>query len=170
MKDIFADAVPANAPASTGIFFGSAYLSANEKDGMEFGALPAGIAREEKHPFALVVDDTPDVLQMLAVVLRHNGYDVVTALSAMDALEAAQCEQFDVVVSDIGMPGMDGYSLATALREMPAYQTVPLVAVTGYAMYDDRERAISSGFDAHLTKPINPEALLDLLAKLRQRN
>ncbi len=169
MKDIFTDAVQLDTPASKGIFFDSAYLSPNEKNGKESSGL-VDVGRGEKHPFALVVDDTPDVLQMLAFVLRHDGYDVVTALSAIDALEAAQCEQFDVVVSDIGMPGMDGYSFATALREMPAYQSVPLVAVTGYAMYDDRNRAKSSGFDAHLTKPINPAALLALLAKLRKRN
>jgi CheY-like chemotaxis protein len=170
MENTFRDAASIDTPAQNRIFFDSAYLSLNDKDGKESSGLAANIARGEKHPFALVVDDTPDVLQMLAIVLRHDGYDVVTALSAMDALEAAQCEQFDVVVSDIGMPGMDGYSFATALREMPAYQTVPLVAVTGYAMYDDRDRAKSSGFDAHLTKPINPGALLELLAKLRQRN
>ncbi|HKZ01851.1 MAG TPA: response regulator, partial [Pyrinomonadaceae bacterium] len=82
------------------------------------------------------------------------------------ALAAARTRHFDVVISDIGMPGMNGYELARALRDMPDYQKVPLVAVTGYSMFDDRERSLSSGFTAHMTKPIDPRALLDLIDKL----
>jgi CheY-like chemotaxis protein len=108
---------------------------------------------------ALVVDDNPDIAEMLAAVLRHAGYDASTAYSAQDALAAAFAQHFDLVVSDIGMPGMNGYELARALRAAPGYESVPLVAVTGFAMYDDRDRAIEAGFNYHLSKPVDPVSL-----------
>ena len=115
---------------------------------------------------ALVVDDVADVTEMLAVVLTHAGYSVVTAASAPAALKAAQERKFDVVISDIGMPEMNGYQLAREMRLMPGYETVPMVAVTGYSMFDDKERSTKAGFNAHMTKPIDPRALLDLIEQL----
>ncbi|MDQ3804565.1 MAG: response regulator [Acidobacteriota bacterium] len=116
---------------------------------------------------ALVVDDNPDITAMLAAVLRHAGYEVSTSHSAQDALEAALAKHFDVVVSDIGMPGMNGYELARALRALPEYDAVPMVAVTGFAMYDDRDRALEAGFDAHLSKPIAPLDLTQAISGIR---
>ena len=115
---------------------------------------------------ALVVDDVADVTEMLAVVLTHAGYSVVTAASAPAALKAARERQFDVIISDIGMPEMNGYQLAREMRTLPGYETVPMVAVTGYSMFDDRERSTNAGFNAHMTKPIDPRALLDLIEHL----
>lgn len=115
---------------------------------------------------ALVVDDVADVTEMLSVLLSHAGYSVVTASSAPQALAAAREHRFDVVISDIGMPVMNGYQLARELRLLPGYNDVPLVAVTGYSMFDDRERSKSAGFTAHMTKPIDPSALLDLIEQL----
>ncbi len=115
---------------------------------------------------ALVVDDAPDVAEMIAMLLQHTGYSVATAFSATDALTTARSARFDIVVSDIGMPGMNGYELAEALRRLPHYEAVPLVAVTGFTMYDDRDRALSSGFNAFLSKPINPMTLLELIDRL----
>ena len=115
---------------------------------------------------ALVVDDVADVTEMLAVVLTHAGYAVVTAASAPAALKAARERQFDVIISDIGMPEMNGYQLAREVRLLPGYQTVPMVAVTGYSMFDDKERSTNAGFNAHMTKPIDPRALLDLIDQL----
>ena len=115
---------------------------------------------------ALVVDDVADVTEMLAVVLTHAGYSVVTAASAPAALKAARERQFDIIISDIGMPEMNGYQLAREMRTMPGYATVPMVAVTGYSMFDDKERSTNAGFNAHMTKPIDPQALLDLIEQL----
>ena len=115
---------------------------------------------------ALVVDDVADVTEMLAVVLSHAGYSVVTAASAPAALKAARERQFDVVISDIGMPEMNGYQLAREMRLLPGYETVPMVAVTGYSMFDDKERSTKAGFNAHMTKPIDPRALLELIDQL----
>jgi len=128
----------------------------------------AEILRSEPHErrSALVVDDVADVTEMLAVVLTHAGYAVVTAASAPAALKAARERQFDVIISDIGMPEMNGYQLAREVRQLPGYETVPMVAVTGYSMFDDKERSTKAGFNAHMTKPIDPRALLDLIEQL----
>lgn len=115
---------------------------------------------------ALVVDDVSDVTEMLSVLLTHAGYKVVTAASARAALEAASKQSFDVIISDIGMPEMNGYQLARELRVLPGYETTPMVAVTGYSMFDDKERSKIAGFNAHLTKPIDPRVLLDLIERL----
>jgi CheY-like chemotaxis protein len=114
----------------------------------------------------LVVDDVSDVTEMIALFLKHAGYDVTTANSAGIALALASDRYFDLIISDIGMPEMNGYELAESLRALTDYQTTPLIAVTGYTEYDDRGRSLSAGFDAHLTKPINPSQLLELIGEL----
>ena len=116
---------------------------------------------------ALVVDDSEDIAEMLAMVLRYEGYDTTTAYSAQDALTAAFSQHFDVIISDIGMPGMNGYELARTLRATPEYQSVRMVAVTGFAMYDDKERAIEAGFNDHLSKPIDPGTLRRAILGIR---
>jgi CheY-like chemotaxis protein len=120
----------------------------------------------ERKRHALVVDDVADVTDLLSVVLSHEGYEVVTADCALAAIEAAREHKFDVIISDIGMPGMNGYDLARTLRALPGYEKVPMVAVTGFSMFDDRRRSLEAGFNAHLTKPIEPRALLDLIEHL----
>jgi len=114
----------------------------------------------------LVVDDVPDVTEMIGLFLKHAGYEVATADSAPAALRLANERAFDVIISDIGMPEMNGYELAESLRRRAEYQGIPIIAVTGYSEYDDRGRALRSGFNAHLTKPIDPSELLQLLNKL----
>jgi CheY-like chemotaxis protein len=121
----------------------------------------------KNRPRALVVDDAPDVTEMLAILLQYAGYEVVTVYSGPQALNAVHAELFDVVVSDIGMPGMNGYELAEALRALPDYQATPMIAVTGFTMYEDRDRALRSGFNAFVTKPINPRDLISLIERLR---
>lgn len=117
----------------------------------------------------LVVDDVADVTEMIALFLRHAGYEVTTANSANDALNLAAGRHFDLVISDIGMPEMNGYELAESLRQQNDYRATPLIAVTGYTEYDDRGRSLTAGFDAHLTKPINPSQLLEMVRELMRR-
>jgi CheY-like chemotaxis protein len=134
------------------------------------GGLPHALddpAAASARPRALVVDDAPDVTEMIAMLLKYAGYDVVTVYSGAQALAAARTERFDALISDIGMPGMNGYELAEHVRTLPGYERVPMIAVTGFTMYDDRDRALASGFDAFLTKPISPNDLIQLLAGLR---
>lgn len=126
----------------------------------------SSLARAANGRLALVVDDVADVTEMLEVLLSRAGYSVVTAASAPAALNAAREQQFDVIISDIGMPLMNGYQLAQELRLLPGYENVPMVAVTGYSMFDDKERSKQAGFNAHMTKPIDPHALLDLIDQL----
>jgi len=123
-------------------------------------------AKSEAHRWALVVDDVADVTEMLSVLMTHAGYEVSTASNAQDAIALARDHQFDVVISDIGMPEMNGYELAKALRLLPGYEKVPLVAVTGYSMFDDRNRSLTAGFSEHVTKPIDPRAFLELIEQL----
>lgn len=120
----------------------------------------------ERPRSALVVDDVSDVTEMLSMLLTHAGYDVTCALTAPEALALAREQRFDMVISDIGMPEMNGYELAKALRSLPGYEAVPLVAVTGYSMFDDRSRSLTAGFNEHVTKPIDPRAFLDLIEQL----
>ena len=126
----------------------------------------ASRAETKAHRWALVVDDVADVTEMLSVLMTHAGYEVSTASSAPEAIALAREHQFDVVISDIGMPEMNGYELAKAIRLLPGYETVPLVAVTGYSMFDDRNRSLTSGFTEHVTKPIDPRAFLELIEQL----
>src|SRR3982750_4042142 len=140
----------------------------DSSDSNVMAMLDASAEEKKAKPRALVVDDAPDVTEMIAMFLEHAGYDAVMAFSAPEALETVRQERFDVIVSDIGMPGMNGYDLAVALRAMPEYSTVPMIAVTGFSMYDDRGRALESGFNAHMTKPINPMKLLELIKSLTE--
>src|SRR5687768_920512 len=118
-------------------------------------------------PTALVVDDSPDIAFMMVMILQHAGYEAVMAVSAVEGLALAQREHFDLIISDIGMPQMDGYAFAEKLRALPAYSSIPMIAVTGYAEYDDRDRALSAGFNTHLKKPVDVVKLLELIEGLR---
>ncbi len=126
----------------------------------------SGTWGSEKGRSALVVDDVSDVTDMLSVLLTHAGYVVSTASRAQDAIALASENHFDVIISDIGMPEMNGYELAKALRSLPDYETVPMIAVTGYSMFDDRNRSLTAGFNEHVTKPIDPRAFLELIEQL----
>lgn len=118
-------------------------------------------------PRALVVDDSADIAFMMVMILQHAGYEAVMAVSGAEALALAQREHFDLIVSDIGMPHMDGYTLAERLRALPSYATIPMIAVTGFTEYDDRDRALSAGFNTHLKKPVDVVKLLAFIEDLR---
>lgn len=122
--------------------------------------------RKARRGAVLVVDDVPDVTEMIGLLLKHAGYEVSTADSAKSALRLARKNSYDLVISDIGMPEMNGYELAQALRGLNNYSTTPMIAVTGYSEYDDRGRAVKAGFNVHLTKPIEPAQLLNLMNEL----
>lgn len=100
---------------------------------------------------------------MLWVVLSQAGYKILRASNAPKALSILREMKVDAVISDIGMPGMNGYQLAREVRLLPGYEFVPMVAVTGYSMFDDKQRSTNAGFNAHMTKPIDPNALLQLV-------
>lgn len=149
------------------IQFSSQFLPSRGQQNSSQVRHTGSLSREsEKSRYALVVDDVPDVTEMLSVLLTHAGYQVATASRARDAIALARKSQFDIVISDIGMPEMNGYELAKTLRSLPGYESVPMVAVTGYSMFDDRDRSLTAGFDEHVTKPIDPRAFLELIEQL----
>jgi len=117
---------------------------------------------------ALVVDDNDDLLELLATLLRHEGYTVETASSGFEAIEKFQQGGFCVVLSDIGMPVMNGYELARKLRSLPECKKTVMIAITGFQIYGDRARALAAGFDDLFTKPIAMRSLLATVERLRR--
>lgn len=114
----------------------------------------------------LVVDDNVDAAQTLQLLLEAAGHRVITARSAVDALEAAQAYAPQLCLLDIGLPGISGYELARGLRALPATAGATMVAVTGYGRREDREQARAAGFDEYFVKPVDMDALLALIAGL----
>ena len=106
-------------------------------------------------PVVLVVDDNQHNLELVTDLLEAAGYVVRQAISGPDALAAVRREAPDLLLLDIGLPGMDGYTVLRALRNDPATAALPAVALTSYAMAGDERRALAAGFDGYLTKPIN---------------
>ena len=123
-----------------------------------------GSPQAKKRIRVLVVEDNHDSAESLRMLLATQGYEVTIAYSGTEGVAAAQRARPDVVVCDIGLPGMDGYAVAKAIRRDPATAGTRLIAVTGYGQDDDQARAMESGFDTHLVKPADPERLLSLLS------
>ena len=129
---------------------------------------PAGSAGESVRRPAriLVVDDNEDAVEALAELLRMEGYEVVSAESAEHALEQVDGFIPDIALLDIGLPKMNGYDLARALRANPQLRTLRLIALTGYGRAPDRQRAFDAGFDDHFVKPAPIDELLTRLAAM----
>lgn len=119
------------------------------------------------HTDFLVVDDSEDTIAMLDQLLKTGGASVTTATNGADALRIARERKFDVILSDISMPEMDGFEFLERLRQIDGRQDVPVVAITGFGRSDDIERARAAGFYSHLTKPLNLQALAEVLERLR---
>lgn len=111
----------------------------------------------------LIVEDNEDSRELLAAILTQRGYDVATAEDGQSGIDGALAERPQVLLVDIGLPGIDGYGLAREVRSKLG-DDVYLVALTGYGQPQDRSRAIDAGFDVHLTKPVDIDALERLLA------
>jgi signal transduction histidine kinase/ActR/RegA family two-component response regulator len=119
----------------------------------------------------LVVDDEPDTRELLRAVLEHCKAKVTLAASAAGAIELLRANRYDVLVSDIGMPGEDGYSLIRKVRALPEEQGryTPAIALTAYASAQDRTRAMLAGFDTHMTKPVEAQEFIVTIAHVLGR-
>lgn len=115
----------------------------------------------------LIVEDSPDTLMLLSTIFRREGATVMTAESAAKALEQAVARRPNIIVSDIGMPDIDGFQLLEQLRLLPELDNVPAIAISGYASEDDRERALSVGYVALVPKPIDVDLLFNLIHDLK---
>jgi CheY-like chemotaxis protein len=114
----------------------------------------------------LIVDDHRDVVKGLSRLLSITGYDVRAALTPTEALEIATDFLPQVAILDIGLPEMDGYKLAGELRSRMREASPVLIALSGYSQADDRRRSEASGFAFHLVKPLDIDALLEVLERL----
>ena len=117
----------------------------------------------------LVVDDTEDSVEMLRQLLEGEGAEVAMALDGSGALKLAASAQFDLVISDISMPEMDGYELIQRLRREPQYAATPAFALTGFGRDEDVARALAAGFTHQLTKPLDFPALVRLIRAVLNR-
>jgi signal transduction histidine kinase/ActR/RegA family two-component response regulator len=120
----------------------------------------------------LVVDDQPDARELLALVLGQAGAEVLTASTVEGALELLERDEVGVLVSDVGMPGEDGYSLVGRVRALTDGRRarIPAVALTAYASEEDRRCALDAGFDVHVVKPVEPSVLVSVIADLAARD
>ena len=120
-------------------------------------------------PRVLVVDDDPQVLRLMRVNLELEGYDVVSAPDGEQALEAVITENPDVVVCDVMMPGIDGLTVLRNLRSNPHTKKIPFVVVSAKAQRSDIKAALEMGADKYITKPFDPQELLDAVELLLNR-
>ena len=129
-------------------------------------------APEEAHPDPaahaavrkiLVIEDNPDAAATMRDFLELSGHEVELAISGTDGVQAARALHPEVVLCDLGLPGMTGFEVAAALRQDPATASAKLIAVTGYGREEDRRKSKEAGFDLHLTKPVDPVQLRRLL-------
>jgi CheY-like chemotaxis protein len=155
--------------------------SAGIGQGSEFiVVLPVGIARpaDRARPSraeltvralkVLVVEDNKDTAETLATILELWGHEVRLSFDGLGAIETAASFEPDIILSDIGLPGMNGYELARRLREQPSFGRVVLVAMSGYGQDEDKRRALESGFDHHIVKPPDLGALAELFGRVAQ--
>jgi CheY-like chemotaxis protein/anti-sigma regulatory factor (Ser/Thr protein kinase) len=116
----------------------------------------------------LLVEDDPDTLDMLQFILDQSGAEVISVRSASEALQVLESSHPDALVSDLAMPGQDGYELIGQVRSREPQQggTIPAIALSAYTRIEDRTRALAAGFQMHVPKPVNPEELVDVVANL----
>ena len=133
-------------------------------------AAPDRLVTDSKNAAArriLVVEDNEDSAESLTILLNLAGHKTHTAYDGLEGLEAAEAFRPDIVLLDIGLPKLNGFEVARKIREQPWGQAMVLVALTGWGQDEDRRRSQEAGFNHHLTKPIDPLALTDLLAHYR---
>jgi two-component system CheB/CheR fusion protein len=138
-----------------------------EKSLRTSGPLESGVLSQMR---ILVVDDSADTVDMLRRLFEMDGAVVETARSGIAALEIARHKDFDAVLSDISMPGMDGFEFVGQLRQIPRHKDVPVLALTGFGRAEDMQRAVAEGFLSHVTKPIEMNTLVEILRKLPVKN
>lgn len=121
-------------------------------------------------PTVLVVEDSEINRLLFHDVLEEGGYQVIEAASAPEAIEKARQEHPDLILMDIGLPGMDGFEAARVLKADPSTRSIPIIALSGYTSGRDQRRAMMAGFDSYLAKPVEMAVLLSQVANLIAAN
>jgi PAS domain S-box-containing protein len=161
--------------ASEGEGKGSAFVIKLPRDGAARGGngeadQNSDRGKSENRARILIVEDQPDTLEMLAAHFRVRGYETLPCDSAAEAIEIAEREHFDILISDIAMPTMDGLELIRNLRQKENLRDVPAIALTGYASQKDVAAAIAAGFNMHIAKPTEPAELSAAVERLLASN
>jgi CheY-like chemotaxis protein len=113
----------------------------------------------------LVIEDNEQNLYLITFLLNYHGYDVIQARDGLTAIQVAMETKPDLILLDIQLPEMDGYTVASRFRSESAFADVPIIAVTSYAMVGDRERSIEAGCTGYIEKPIDPDTFIPELEK-----
>lgn len=108
----------------------------------------------------LVIEDNQQNMYMIGFLLRTSGYTVLEAYDGFKGLQMSQSTQPDAILLDIQLPRMDGYEVCRRLKEDPVTSSIPVIAVTSYAMVGDRERILAQGADGYIEKPIDPDTFI----------
>jgi CheY-like chemotaxis protein len=142
-----------------------------ELPGSLMRAAPAGIApAAQVARFAsqriLLVEDNLDAAEAMSMLLKGLGHAVTVVNDGSEAVEVARTVQPEVILLDIGLPGINGYELVSRLRQMPETRAARMIAVSGYGQQKDRQRSAEAGFDMHLVKPVDPVDLSNVLAAM----
>jgi two-component system, cell cycle response regulator DivK len=117
----------------------------------------------------LVAEDNPVNRELLRELLENRGYSVIEACNGQEALDMVEQTQPDLLLLDIGMPVLDGFAVVRKIRENPSLATLPVLAVTAYAMREDRDNVLNAGFDGYLSKPIQARDLANELERLLRK-
>ncbi len=113
----------------------------------------------------LVIEDNDQNLYLMTFLLKHHGYDVIQARDGLSGIKTAMETNPDLILLDIQLPEMDGYTVARRIRSESAFGKVPIVAVTSYAMVGDREKSIEAGCTGYIEKPIDPDTFIPEMEK-----
>ncbi|MEN6444942.1 MAG: response regulator [Candidatus Cloacimonas sp.] len=113
----------------------------------------------------LIIEDNPENMYLMRYLLENQGYEVEGVTSGPEGIEILERIKPDAILLDIQLPGMDGYEVARELRKNPEINSIPIIAVTSYAMVGDKEQALAAGADAYIEKPINPDTFVAEIEK-----
>ena len=108
----------------------------------------------------LLIEDNEQNRYLATFLLEQHGYRVLSALNGPEGIEMARTLVASLILLDIQLPGMDGYAVARVLRRIESLRTIPIIAVTSYAMVGDREKSLAAGCNGYIEKPINPETFV----------
>ena len=117
----------------------------------------------------LVIEDNASSLELMIYLLKSFGHMTFRASNGEEGIQAARSERPDLILCDLQLAAMDGHEVCRRLKSDPVLHSIPLVALTAYAMVGDREKMLAEGFDGYLSKPVNPEQIMDQLAPFLSR-